>query len=424
MVNHKPSIRRDKKHRVLRKGESIREDGLYQFKYHVNGKAKFVYSWRLEPTDKLPLGRKPCLSLRELEKQIGYDLDSQMDPTRKNMTVMGLVERYLSTKTAVKPSTKSNYQFVKNILAKEDFGGKKIGTVKTSDAKLFLIKLQSEGRRHSSIKTIRGVLRPAFQMAVDDDILHKNPFGFELAGVVINDSVTRQAITREQMQKFLKFIYDDNCYCKYYEAFYILFHTGMRISEFCGLTISDLDMENRIINIDHQLQRSSTMEYYVESTKTNAGTRKLPMTDGVYYCFQSILEDREAPKFEKMIGGYTGFLYLDKEGMPEVAMHWQHRFNHAVARYNDIYRVQMPNITPHVCRHTYCSNMAKAGMNPKTLQYLMGHSDIGVTLNVYTHLGLEDAAAEMARMEAVEEARREQEKISGKQETEKIFKTV
>ena len=71
----------------------------------------------------------------------------------------------------------------------------------------------------------------------------------------------------------------------------------------------------------------------------------------------------------------------------------------------------MSNITSHICRHTYCSNMAKKGMNPKTLQYLMGHSDIGVTLNVYTHLGLEDAAAEMVRMEAVEEARRELEKI-------------
>lgn len=53
---------------------------------------------------------------------------------------------------------------------------------------------------------------------------------------------------------------------------------------------------------------------------------------------------------------------------------------------------------PHVCRHTYCSNMAKAGMNPKALQYLMGHSDIGVTLNVYTHLGLIDAKEEMNRI--------------------------
>ena len=132
--------------------------------------------------------------------------------------------------------------------------------------------------------------------------------------------------------------------------------------------------------------------------------------------------------FEKMVGGYTGFLYLDERGMPLVAMHWEHRFNHMVSRYNEIYRVQMPNITPHVCRHTYCSNQAKAGMNPKTLQYLMGHSDIGVTLNVYTHLGLEDAAAEMARMEAVEAARREQEKISGEvgssEMTQKLFRVV
>ena len=54
--------------------------------------------------------------------------------------------------------------------------------------------------------------------------------------------------------------------------------------------------------------------------------------------------------------------------------------------------MQMPIITPHICRRTYCSNMAKSGMSPKTLQYLMGHSDIRVTLNTYTHLGLEDAA--------------------------------
>ena len=55
-------------------------------------------------------------------------------------------------------------------------------------------------------------------------------------------------------------------------------------------------------------------------------------------------------------------------------------------------------MTPHVCRHTFCSNMAKSGMNPKTLQYIMGHSDISVTLNTYTHLGYEDAEEEMKRL--------------------------
>ena len=183
-----------------------------------------------------------------------------------------------------------------------------------------------------------------------------------------------------EMNKFLKFVHDDNVYCKYYEVIYILFHTGMRISEFCGLTISDIDLANNIVNIDHQLQRTSDMKYILDTTKTDAGTRKLPITQDVADCFRAILEDRKKPRYEKMIKGHTGFLFLDKNGNPEVAMHWQHRLNHMVKRYNDIYRVQMPNITPHVCRHTYCSNMAKSGMNPKTLQYLMGHSDISVKM--------------------------------------------
>ena len=115
---------------------------------------------------------------------------------------------------------------------------------------------------------------------------------------------------------------------------------------------------------------------------------------------------------EKAVDGYRGFLFLDDAGLPLVAMHWEHRFNNMVNRYNAIYKEQMPNITPHVCRHTYCSNMAKAGMNPKTLQYLMGHSDITVTLDTYTHLGLEDAAEELKRLAEVEQARKEQEKLN------------
>ncbi len=234
MANHPYPKRRDSKHRVLRNGESVRADGKYQFKYYVGGKIKFVYSWRLEPTDTTPQGKKPGPSLRELEKQIGRDLDSLLDPTQKNMTVLELVERYLATKTGVRPNTLMNYNFVVNLLQKEEFALKKIGEVKTSDAKLFLIKLQQDGKGYSTVKTVRGVLRPAFKMAVDDDLLNKNPFGFELAGVVVNDSVTREAITRDQMKKFLKFVHDDNCYCKYYEVVYILFHTGMRISDDSG----------------------------------------------------------------------------------------------------------------------------------------------------------------------------------------------
>ncbi len=230
--------RRDSKHRVLRRGESIRADGKYQFKYQLD--------------------------------------------------------------------TRTGYTFVQNLMENEEFYSRRIVTVKVSDAKIFLIKLQEDGRGSSTIKTVRGVLRPAFQMAVDDDILTKNPFGFQLEGIIVNTEHTRQAITRDQMQKFLKFVHDDNVYCKYYEAFYILFHTGLRISEFCGLTIRDIDLDKNIIDVNHQLQRTSNSEYIIETTKTNAGTRKLPITEDVADMFRAVPEDRPTDLPERMVDGYTG----------------------------------------------------------------------------------------------------------------------
>ena len=398
----------------MKSGESQRANGGYQYRYtDIKGKRKYIYASTLEDLR----DRKA-----EIQKVVFND---GLDYCAGEITVLELVEKYLKLKQGMRYNTQINYEFVLGILKDEDFSYRQIKTIKKSDAKEWFIKLRNDGRRYSSIQSVRGVLRPAFKMAVDDDLLNKNPFGFELAGVVVNDSVTREAITRDQMKKFLKFVHDDNCYCKYYEVVYILFHTGMRISEFCGLTISDIDFEHHLINIDHQLQRSADMTLVIQETKTHAGTRKLPMTADVEQCFRAIIEDRPTPRIERIVDGRSGFLFLDKDCLPEVAMHWEHRFNHMVKRYNDIYRVQMPNITPHVCRHTYCSNQAKAGMNPKTLQYLMGHSDIGVTLNTYTHLGLEDAAEELRRMEEAEAARREQEKLAGKaNDSQKLFKAV
>ena len=85
----------------------------------------------------------------------------------------------------------------------------------------------------------------------------------------------------------------------------------------------------------------------------------------------------------------------------------------------------LPKITPHVFRHTFCTNMANAGMDMKSLQYLMGHSDISITMNVYTHLGLDDAKNEMIRLEELEQARKEVEKTEGiKPLKQNMFKVV
>ena len=395
------SGRKDHKNRLLRAGESQDKEGRYRYSYYEKGKQKLFYSWKLEPTDKLPTGKKECVSLREQieklqKKQLLYGKYSE-----SSYTVLDLVERYVGLKIGVRKSTQAGYKTVINVLKKEEFGSRKISDIRISDAKLWLIQMQKSGRGYSSIHTIRGVLRPAFQMAVDDDVLLKNPFEFQLATIIINDSIRREAIPKKQERMFLKFVKDDSHFSKYYEGIYILFKTGMRISEFCGLTIHDIDMKERTIDVNHQLQRLSDMEYIIETTKTNAGKRVLPMTQDLYECFQTILKNRKAPKKEPMIGKYVGFLYLDKNGMPMVALHWQKYFDYICEKYNKIYREQIPKITPHVCRHTYCTNMALAGMNPKTLQYLMGHSEIGVTLDVYTHVSFEDARDEVEKMNIV-----------------------
>lgn len=395
--------RRDNRNRILHEGEYQRADGRYRFRFiDEDGKEKNVYSWRLDKNDATPKGKKRELSLREKEKQIEADLFDHIVTNGGNYTVLELVEKYVSLKTGIRHNTAAGYKTVINVLKKEDFGRKRIDKVHLSDAKQWLIKLQQiDGKSYSSIHSIRGVLRPAFQLAVDDDLIRKNPFGFELATVIVNDSVTREAITRKQERDLLKFIQEDQHFKRYYDEIYILFKTGLRISEFCGLTISDIDFKKMRINVDHQLQRASNMEYVIEDPKTENGVRYVPMTEEVANCFRRIILKREAPKVEPMIGGYTGFLCLDKNDRPKVALHWEKYFEHIVQKYNKIYRIQMPKVTPHVCRHTFCSNMAKSGMNPKTLQYIMGHADISVTLNVYTHVQFDDVKDEVVRLASV-----------------------
>ncbi len=396
--------RRDNRGRILHNGEIQMADGRYRFKYtDTNGKVKYLFSYRLDHNDRMPADlKKRGPSLRELERKVQADLFDHIVPDGGNLTVLDLAEKYIATKINVRLSTRAGYKTVLNILKKDPFGSIRIDKVRISDAKIWLIKLQQEdGRGYSSIHSIRGVLRPAFQLAVDDDLIRKNPFSFEVASVIVNDSVRRDAVSRKDERRFLEFIKSDPHFSQYYEGVYILFKTGLRISEFCGLTISDIDFENHKINVDHQLQKRAHIGYYIESTKTTCGTRVLPMTEDVETCFRKIISERNAPKVEPIVDGYTGFLYYDKDGSITYSLHWDHYFKHIVDKYNSIYKVQMPEITPHVCRHTYCSNMAKSGMNPKTLQYLMGHADIGTTLNVYTHVNFEDAKAEIEKLNVV-----------------------
>ena len=137
--------RKDKKDRVFRTGESQRKDGRYAYKYYDNaGNVQFVYSWKLEKGDRLPAGKRDDLALREKEREIKQRLEAELIPQGGEITVLELVQKYISLKTGVRQNTKTGYNFVLNILKKEEFGERPINSVRLSDAKLWLIKGMAE----------------------------------------------------------------------------------------------------------------------------------------------------------------------------------------------------------------------------------------------------------------------------------------
>ena len=379
--------RKDNKGRILKTGESQRKDGIYQYRYtDFRGKRQAVYASNLQ-------------ELRQKEKEIHKQVDDGIDYEAGQITVIELLEKYISLKKGVRYNTQVGYRFVLNLVKKEDFGYRKISTVKISDAKQWFAKLQKDGRGYSTITSVRGVIKPAFQMACDEDAVRRNPFIFKLTDVVVNDTVPRLALTEEQLTIWMNFIEGDSTYHKYYDEFVVLLETGMRVSEFCGLTRKDLDFKNRRIHVDHQLVRERGGKYYVEETKTSSGCRFLPMTDAGYDSLEKMLERRPKVKTEPMVDGYSGFIMLDKNGNPKVALHIENEMRWAMKKYKKLHPDSpLPHITPHVFRHTFCTNYANDGMDIKNLQYLMGHSDAGVTLNVYTHASYAHAAEQMAKI--------------------------
>lgn len=123
------------------------------------------------------------------------------------------------------------------------------------------------------------------------------------------------------------------------------------------------------------------------------------MSDEVYQAFQNILKHRRKQK-NLVIDGYSDFLFINRNGNPQVAVNYEAVFRKLVDKYNSKHEEPLPKITPHVMRHTFCTRLANAGMNPKALQYVMGHSNITITLNLYIHASLETVKSELQRFVA------------------------
>lgn len=313
------------------------------------------------------------------------------------MTVCQLYEKYTAQRPNVQTNTIRNRERLLAILRKDPLGARSIDSIRPSDAIEWAIRMQKDARAYRSICGHKTELKAAFQIAIRDDYIRKNPFDFQLNTVLSDDTTPKTALTPEQERQLLDFVAGNEHYQYYYDTFVILLGTGLRISEFCGLTVSDLDFENRFITIDHQLLRDPEIGYYINPPKTESGIRQVPMSEAVYQALKRALPDIRRQD-EPVVDGYSGFLFLDRKNRPRVSAHYRAMFPQIVKKYNEQHEEPLPHITPHILRHTFCTRMAVAGMNPKALQYIMGHGTINVTLDYYTHINADTAKEEFDRL--------------------------
>lgn len=376
--------RKDSKNRVLEKGESQREDGTYMYRWtDLSKKRQTIYANSLAEL------REKELEITRTEKISGLSWD------KGKMTVSELVKLHREMNVA-KATTRKKYEYYDTLMDKIGLSNVQIRDIKTSVAKSYMLRLSDMGYAYGTIQNFKASLSPAFQMAVEDDYIIKNPFHFELHHIIDDDRKERFALSEEQEKAYLEFVKNHGIFRHSYADILVLLNTGLRVSELYGLTFKDLDFKNNRIYVNKQLHYIDG-EYVMLSPKSKAGTRVLAMTPEV----REVLKEqymKPRPTVQRVVDGHSGFVFINKHGNPKYRKNLQATMASIRDKYAELGLGDFSDVTPHVLRHTFCSRMIDKGIDVKTLQILMGHSDIGTTLDIYTHKDPEEVAKTMENL--------------------------
>lgn len=366
-----PTKRKDSKGRNLKDGESQRKDGMYQYRYtEPGGKRRYVYATTLD-------------DLRAKEDSIALDLRDGIGGEMSRMTVTELIDSHIKRRSRkIRERTVQNYTTRKNIVARYPIGSAAVWTVKQRDFIDLFICMYDDGMAYSSIEGTKALLASSFKDAVDNDAIRKNPLSFRLSDYVDNNSKKVTALTHEEVDSLTQFLTCSKYYSDFFDIFNVMIGTGVRAGEMCGLTISDIDFRDDCIHINKQLNLSGG-KMAVGPPKTDKGRRVIPMTPAVRKALERIVWRRthsiHTP--EHIIDGYSGFLLVTRTGKPMHPIDLAEAFRRVSKSYTRATGRQI-RLTPHVLRHTFCTNLSNDRVSAKTIQYLMGHSTLAM-LKVY-----------------------------------------
>lgn len=310
-----------------------------------------------------------------------------------------MVDRLFSLKRKWRDSTRWTMTRYLNILKASKLYHMPINRVKIADCKGYLIKLHDEEYAFGTISSIYTILKMAFQMACEDNAIVRNPCNFSLKSIIDDDTPKVMALTREQEESLFKFLKTDVIGQRHLDMFTILIGTGMRISEFAALTIKDIDFNNNVIHVNKQIVRL-VGKLAVTPPKTENAIRDIPMTKDVQMSIRRLITKRREIAKDVMIDGHVGFLSVTRNGRPRTHAEYADAVRKLMTRYNEMNDIKIDRCTPHVLRHTFSTKCIAAHMDVKTVQYLMGHSDVSTTLNIYTDNVFENVVSGMELLES------------------------
>ena len=395
----------DKKHRLLRTGEVQRPDGYYTYRWTTrDGKRHSVTASTLE-------------ELREKEDEIIRDKCDGIQVDAKNVTLNDMFELWSTIKRGLKDNTFQNYRYLYNMFVRLDIGRIRIQTLKRSDMKRYYNMLVEErGLRVSTVESIHTVLHQVLTVAVEDGYMRTNVSDNvlkELKQTHNIDANHRRALTVPEQDLFLNYLRpENNRYHHWYPVFAVIIGTGMRVGEITGLRWCDIDLEKDIIDVNHTLvyydHAQDGCYFNIHAPKTEAGKRKIPMLDYVKEAFlmEKQLQEYRGTHCKVTIDGYTDFIFVNRFG----SVQHQGTLNRALRRItrdcNDDQLdkgiadpVLLPRFSCHSLRHTFTTRLVEQGINIKVVQDVLGHKDVGTTLNIYTDVTKELKQSEFEKLQ-------------------------
>ena len=330
------------------------------------------------------------LCLREIEKEIQRNTQKGIDVDH-TLTLGNLIDIYMEEiNMVVSYNTYRGYESCVNHIRKFGWDREKVSSVSTAAAKRMVLQAVKDGLSVFTVQKIKSFLKSVYNIAIENEYVSKNPFSYKWTPRV--DTAKKKALTVDEQKSLLLFIESNpTLYKKYYHKVIFLLNTGLRVSEFCGVTIDDIDFHRRVLIVDKQLSITHHNEYYISRPKSQSGNRVIPLNDMALEAVQWFLDHRDTKGKDFSVDGYSDFLLLNNRGRGMNCSLLNDQFNVLTRRYNQEHKSPI-KVTPHILRHTFCSNCIRSGMTPKAVQVLMGHSSFDLTMNVYTHITDQEVA--------------------------------